>query len=114
MKKLLPYRIILYLIFFLAFALLPLDTIREHSFCVLYLITGLKCAGCGVTRGFTSFMKLDFETAAKFNPVFTYAIFPLCVFLMLQDAVAIIVRAVFKRNCPSILENGMFALKELF
>ena len=61
-----------------------------------------------------AFMKLDFETAAKFNPVFTYAIFPLCVFLMLQDAVAIIVRAVFKRNCPSILENGMFAFKYFF
>jgi len=106
MKKILSFRPLFYLAFILFFALLPIEAIREHSFCLLYNVTDFKCASCGVTRAFCSFLHFDFASAAQFNPVFTYSIFPLCIFLMLEDTVAIVLRLFLKSSRRSFLEQG--------
>ena len=36
--------------------------------CVFYVITGLKCVGCGITRLFVSIARFDFINAFKYNP----------------------------------------------
>lgn len=36
--------------------------------CVFYVITGLKCVGCGITRLFVSIARFDFISAFKYNP----------------------------------------------
>lgn len=113
MKKILSFRPLFYLAFVLFFALLPIEAIREHSFCLLYNVTGFKCASCGVTRAFCSFMHFDFALAAQFNPVFTYSIFPLCLFLMLEDAVTLILRHFLKHTRRSFLEQGFLSIFNL-
>lgn len=114
MKKILEFRPFFYFVLLIVFALLPLKLIEEHSFCPLYLITGLKCMGCGVTRGFCAFMHFDFKTAFEYNSVFTCAIFPICIFLMLEDSITLFLRRKNKTTRRSILEQGVGAVFGLF
>lgn len=109
MKKILRFRPIFYIAFLLFFALLPLESIREHSFCIYSNFFNLKCAGCGVTRAFCAFMHFDFAQAYNFNSVFTLSVFPLSLLLMLQDTVAIVLRKITKNDRKSILEAGATA-----
>lgn len=115
MKKYLIFgRIAAYFIFLLFFALLPIASFEEKSFCVYYNLFGFLCAGCGVTRGFCCFMHFDFAKAAEFNPVFTYAIFPISIFLMIEDSLLIILRFFKKSKRKSLLEEGIEALTSIF
>ena len=113
MKKTLFLRPILYFSLLIFFALLPLGLIEEHSFCPIYLITGLKCVGCGVTRGFCAFMHFDFKTAFEYNSVFTCAVFPICIFLMIEDSISLFLRYKNKTTRRSILEQGVDMIFDL-
>ncbi|MBQ8337806.1 MAG: DUF2752 domain-containing protein [Oscillospiraceae bacterium] len=110
MKKILKLRPIFYFSLLIFFALLPLGAIEQHSFCPLYLMTGLKCLGCGVTRGFCAFMHFDFATAFEYNIVFTCAVFPICIFLMLEDSISLILRRLKKTKRLSFIEAGTKAV----
>ena len=114
MKKILDLRPIFYFVLLITFALLPLSAIEGHSFCPLYLMTGLKCLGCGVTRGFCAFMHLDFAAAFRYNSVFTCAVFPICIFLMLEDSLVLLLRRFNKTSRRSVLEAGINCVLELF
>lgn len=37
--------------------------------CILYRITGLQCAGCGLTRAFSAVMRLDLSASFAYNPL---------------------------------------------
>lgn len=43
--------------------------------CIFYEITGLKCAGCGITHALGSLLKLEFKEALLYNPLFPVFIF---------------------------------------
>jgi len=109
MKKILPFRPLFYLIFVLAFALVPLESIIDHSFCIYSNLLGVKCAGCGVTRGFCAFMHFDFSLSYSLNPVFTFSVFPITLFLMLEDTISIILRCFLKIQRFSVVEKGIKA-----
>lgn len=42
--------------------------------CPLILFFGVACPGCGMTRAFFSLMKLDYEKAFKYHPLFPLVI----------------------------------------
>lgn len=60
-------------IIFFAFLYL-LTEIFNASLCPIYNIFGIKCFGCGMTRGLIAILKLNFAEALKYNvlsvPVF--------------------------------------------
>lgn len=49
--------------------------------CIFYELTGLKCAGCGVTRMIVSVARLDFASAFRYNP-FLFTTGPLILLYM--------------------------------
>jgi hypothetical protein len=53
--------------------------------CRFYQITGLKCAGCGLTRAFHHLLHGRFGTAFYFNPLF-FCLLPLFTFWGLREA----------------------------
>ena len=109
-KNLSLLRPVAYFFLLLTFALIPLSLIEDASFCLMYNITGFMCCGCGVTRGFCAFMHFDFAAAAEYNPVFTYSIFPISVFLMLEDSVVLFCRRFFMKKRISLLEEAGVAV----
>lgn len=58
----------------------------EHLFpkCPFYLLTGLKCPGCGSQRAIHQLLHLDIVQAFKYNAFLVLSI-PLIVFLLLAD-----------------------------
>lgn len=45
--------------------------------CIFNKLTGLKCPGCGMTRGLVSLLRLDFAVALRYNAF----IVPICAYL---------------------------------
>lgn len=86
------------------FAAVPPEAIAEKSFCLQYRLTGFRCAGCGVTRAFCFFMHGRFAEAAMFHPIFTYAVFPIALFLMLEDVLCVFL------NRRSLLHTALSAV----
>jgi hypothetical protein len=54
--------------------------------CVFYLITDKYCPGCGISRMFTSLLRLDFVSAAKYN-ILVLSLLPFALSLFLYKAV---------------------------
>lgn len=52
--------------------------------CPIKFLTGISCAGCGISRAFLSALKLDFKTAMNFHPLFWLVILAMIVFLFKQ------------------------------
>jgi hypothetical protein len=48
--------------------------------CIFYVITDLKCPGCGVTRMCLSLLQLDFVTAFSYNQML-FMLMPVLIFL---------------------------------
>ncbi len=115
MNKIATYcRPFVYFVFLLTFACIPLSVVESGSLCMYYNFLGVKCAGCGVTRGFTSFMHFDFARAYDYNSVFTCAVFPVCIFLILEDTAVIILRAFNKTKRKSLIESVFDVFDALF
>lgn len=57
--------------------------------CPFYMLTGLYCPGCGVTRCILSILKLDFYAAFRYNPlvfillpfIFIYVVYKIYIWL---------------------------------
>jgi len=57
--------------------------------CPFYILTGLHCPGCGITRCILSILKLDFYAAFRYNPlvfillpfIFVYVIYKIYTWL---------------------------------
>lgn len=98
-------RVILYLALLISFALIPTSFFEEKgSFCFTFLNYGFKCPSCGVTRGFSNFMHLNFAKAFEYNPFYTIAIFPIAIIVMINDSITIIKRMIKKDFKYSYLE----------
>ena len=110
-KKLLKLRPIFYFAFLLFFALIPTAAVLNKSFCPLFNLTHIKCAGCGVTRAFTLFMHLNFKDAMSYNNVFTISVFPISIFLMLEDSLVLLLRKLKKIKRLSLLEKAFSLFK---
>lgn len=48
--------------------------------CPIRYLTGVSCAGCGMTRALFSALLLDFESAFSYHPLWV-ALIPICVML---------------------------------
>ena len=104
-------RIIFYLLLFLYFALLDVDTaLNADLICPLNKDFGLLCPTCGFTRGFTLFMHFRFSEAFLCNPVLTAFIAPLFLMVAVQDIASIIYRAFSKKDTTSFLEYMLIAV----
>lgn len=68
------------LIFFLVIVLLWVNFI---GFCPIRKITGVICPGCGMTRAWLAFFKLDICNAFRYHPMF-WAL-PIFIFFALYD-----------------------------
>jgi hypothetical protein len=56
---------------------------NDFSFCVFKNIFGIKCYGCGLTRGMSAVLHLDFQKMYELNKLNIISI-PLLTFLYLQ------------------------------
>ncbi len=98
-------RMVLYLILIITFILIDPDKLESRgSFCGSFLIFGIKCPTCGVTRGFCNFLHLNFVKAYSYNKLFTICIFPLAIFIMIDDVVNTIYRSITKKERYSLFE----------
>ena len=58
----------------------------HFTFCLFKNITGKHCYGCGLLRGVSAFLHLDFKWAFKLNPLNIITV-PLLVFVFMQELV---------------------------
>ena len=98
-------RLFFYICFFLIFILVPTTVFIEND------VYGFDNNGrvfsptTGVTRAFSSLMHGRIKDAFYFNPVFTLAIAPICLYIFFQDIYTIIKRLIFKESHYSIIES---------
>ena len=97
-------RISFYVLFFLFFIITPTSKFTSSSLCFYYNKYNIICPTCGVTRAFSSLMHLNFSDAFMYNPVFTVAFGPICIFLFLEDLINIIINIFHKNKRLSIME----------
>lgn len=70
--------------------------------CPIKLLTGISCAGCGMTRAYRALLRLDFRAAFHYHPLFVLP--PVALGLM-----------IFRRRLPSRIFKGcMYAIAILF
>ncbi len=81
------------IIFIIAYFVL-IGTILPST-CPLYLLTGIPCPGCGMSRAFLSLLQLDFAGAFRMHP-FVYAVAVLFLFFCLD-------RYIIKKDLSQVL-----------
>ena len=65
-----------YLIFIIILIFFFLLLLSQELKCLFNEMTGLYCPGCGITRMFIAFLKLDVYQAFRYNPlIFMFIIF---------------------------------------
>lgn len=103
-RKKIRLRIIFYLV---AIMLLILYLILCHFGygipCFFNYYFGYLCPGCGATRAFFSLIALDFSAAGAFHPIFAFAVYPIALFLLLQDFILALYNLYAKREKLSLL-----------
>ena len=99
-------RIIFYITFILYFTITPTEKFENGKpICLFFILTNKMCPACGVTRAFSSFLHLHFLKAFNYNPFFTVSVFPICLFLMIEDSFTSLKRIFNKQDKKSLLEN---------
>jgi len=61
----------------------------QYTICVLKMITGNDCIGCGMTRACMHLIHLDFEGAAHFNKI-SFVVLPILSFLLIKELLSTI------------------------
>lgn len=103
--KKLTVRILIYTVCFLLLLFYLWLCSFEIGFpCLFREFFGITCPGCGATRAAISLLWGDFKAAAQFHPIFALAIYPIAVFLMLQDLFIAGYRVICRKDSTSILE----------
>ncbi len=54
--------------------------------CPIKFLTGISCAGCGMSRAFLSALKLDFVSAFHFHPLF-WLVIPAVLIFIFKDKI---------------------------
>lgn len=80
-----------------------LDYLMSTSICYWYNNYQLLCPMCGGTRSFLNFMHLRFYQAFLYNSPLTLGLYPIMLFLILQDSYTIIANSFFNKNGISLL-----------
>lgn len=96
-------RITLYI---LAFVYLLISEVKdEYSFifCPSKKIFNFDCYLCGMTRAFISMFHLNIKTAILYNPL-VIILYPMFVFISIQDTITIIKNYIKKENNLSFIE----------
>lgn len=71
----------------------------------------LLCPSCGATRATISIFKGDIMQAAKYNLIYTLAVFPIIMFMIIEDIIVIFLRLIKKTKASSLFET-MFEIGE--
>ena len=58
--------------------------------CPIKFITGVSCAGCGMSRAWLACLRFDFKKAFYYHPLFIFPPCMVCVFLMRNKINAVI------------------------
>lgn len=74
-----------YIFFALCFIALILTMMLLHIPCPIKYLTGMSCAGCGMTRALLSALSLDFHAAFYYHPLWIL-LFPTAILLILFRA----------------------------
>ena len=74
-----------YVIFALCFVALILTMMLFHIPCPIKYLTGMSCAGCGMTRALLSALSLDFSAAFYYHPLWIL-LFPTALLLIVFKA----------------------------
>lgn len=77
-----------------------LTEIFDSSLCLINRIFGVKCFGCGMTRGFISILKLDFLSAYKYNILSIPLFFALFIYSLLA-----VIDFIFKKDLIEFIEK---------
>ena len=102
------FRIVLYLALFSIFALMPVNTAAHLGYrCPIKAVFGVPCPGCGITRAFANIMHFNFQKAISYNAFFVFGLFPVSVFLIIDDIITIILRYLKKTKRKSMIEFSM-------
>lgn len=109
LKKIICLSIIM--IFFIILCLIFLlkrinpETTNIFPPCLVYKLTGFKCAGCGMTRAVHNILNLNFKKAFCYNPlIFIYFIF----------AIYMLIRyAILKIKCNSKIKKDNINLEKI-
>lgn len=97
-------RIVLYLLLYGAFVLIPLEVVLQGSLCYTYTHYQIVCPACGITRAFSCLMHGQWGLAYQYHPLFTLCIAPICTFLFAEDTCTILTRKEKNSTTTSILE----------
>ena len=73
---------------------------------------GILCPSCGATRATLSIIRGDVLKAIDYNLVYTVAVFPLIVILIIEDILMILLRR-FKSTKKRSLVETLFDIKEV-
>ncbi|WP_371025168.1 DUF2752 domain-containing protein [Paraclostridium ghonii] len=82
-------RIIVYVFSIITIYLIPISYIESRSFCLWYNLFGVKCFGCGMTRAFFNFSRLNIEKALNYNPMIVLIIIP--IYMIIKDIINIFI-----------------------
>lgn len=97
-------RLVVYVTTIIIVYVWSIEAIESTSLCFTYSNHGIICPTCGVTRAFVNLMHFRFARAYAYNSIFTIAIAPISVIIIIQDAYIIIQRLFFKKEKLSLLE----------
>lgn len=103
-------RILIYLSLVITFIIIPTSYFMDHTICHFHNITGYLCPTCGVTRAFSSLLHFNIANAFSYHPIFTILIFPIFLFVFIQDTFTIIKREIKKININSFIEAILFGI----
>jgi hypothetical protein len=95
-------RLIFYLCFLLYFIITPTTLFTTTD--VYQFNNPIMSPTAGVTRAFSSLMHGKFVNAYYFNPIFTFAIAPISLFIFFQDISIVLTRLIKKDKKYSIIE----------
>lgn len=65
---------------------------------------GIECPACGSTRATLAILRGNIISATEYNAFYSLVIFPLTVFLVLEDVYTVVKRSIFKKFKVSLIE----------
>lgn len=65
---------------------------------------GIECPACGSTRATLAILRGNIISAIEYNAFYSLVIFPLAVFLVLEDVYTVVKRSIFKKSKVSLIE----------
>lgn len=65
---------------------------------------GITCPACGATRATVAVFSGNILSAIEYNAFYSLVIFPLTMFLVLEDVYTVVKRSVYKKSKVSLIE----------